>query len=105
MNPEREERLTLRASDDVVARTIAGEHLLVPVRNGTASMDCIYTANEAGSLIFRLLDGRRDEAAIARIVHREFEIPMEQALADVREFLRCLCEAGLAVAASEEVEP
>ncbi len=51
-------RRIVRASPDIVSRSIAGEHLLVPVRHGTAEMDFIYTANAVGSLMFSLLDGR-----------------------------------------------
>ena len=89
------------ASPNVVSRDIAGEHLLVPVCQGTAEMDYIYTANEVGGRIFRLLDGRHDDVAIARIVHEEFDVPEEEALTDVRSFIRTLCEAGLARSENE----
>lgn len=82
-------------SPDVVARRIAGEHLLVPVRSGAAAMDFIFTANEVGSLVFRLLDGRRDARAIARLVSEEFEVDEPAARADVRAFLAALRDAGL----------
>ncbi len=86
----------LLPSPDVVARRVAGEYLLVPVRSGAAQMDFIFTANEIGSAIFRLLDGVRDGRAIARRLSEEFEVDEDRARADVVEFLRTLCEAGLA---------
>jgi hypothetical protein len=86
-------------SPDVVARRVAGEYLLVPVRSGAAQMDYIFTANEIGSAIFRLLDGARDGRAIARQLTREFEVDEERAQRDVVEFLRALCQAGLAMPA------
>ena len=82
-------------SPDVVARRVAGEYLLVPVRNGAAQMDYIFTANEVGSAIFRLLDGSRDVHDIARHLSREFAVDEECAQRDVLEFLRDLHEAGL----------
>jgi hypothetical protein len=82
-------------SPDVVARRVAGEYLLVPVRSGAAQMDYIFTANEVGSAIFRLLDGSRDGRDIARHLSREFAVDEECAQRDVVEFLRALCEAGL----------
>ena len=86
----------LLPSPDVVARRVAGEYLLVPVRSGAAQMDFIFTANEIGSAIFRQLDGSRDGRAIARQLTREFDVDEERAQRDVVEFLRALCEAQLA---------
>ena len=86
----------LLPSPHVVARRVAGEYLLVPVRSGAAQMDYIFTANEVGSAIFRLLDGARDGRAIALELAREFDVDEERARLDVVEFLRALCEAQLA---------
>jgi hypothetical protein len=88
-------------SPDVVARRVAGEYLLVPVRSGAAQMDFIFTANEIGSAIFRLLDGSREGREIARLISEEFEVDADRARADVVEFLRELCDAGLARPAGE----
>jgi hypothetical protein len=96
MNLDGMPTLTLVPSPDVVARIVAGEYLLVPVFKGAAEMDFIFTANEIGSLVFRLLDGRRDAGAIARLVSQEYDVDEEQALGDVTEFLRGLVEAELA---------
>jgi hypothetical protein len=82
-------------SPDVVTRNIAGEHLLVPVRTGVAQMDYLYTADEVGSVIFSLLDGERDAAAIGRRVAELFEVDAGQATADVAAFLQELEQAGL----------
>jgi len=94
--------LPLEPSPDVVARRVAGEYLLVPVCSGVAQMEFIFTANEIGSHIFRLLDGRRDAREIARLVSREYEVDEDRARADVIEFLRGLVEAGLARPAERE---
>jgi Coenzyme PQQ synthesis protein D (PqqD) len=91
------ETTPLRPSQDVVARRIAGEHLLVPVRNGAAQMDYIYVSNEVGSFVFALLDGRRTARHIARELAREFEVSEEDARHDVVDFLAALSESGLIV--------
>ncbi|OLC54835.1 MAG: hypothetical protein AUH92_03370 [Acidobacteria bacterium 13_1_40CM_4_69_4] len=98
------EARALRPSPDVVARRVAGEYLLVPVRSGAAQMDYIFTANEIGSVIFRLLDGRREAAEIARLVSEEFQVDEESARADVLEFLSTLLGAGLVEPAGEAPE-
>src|SRR6185436_4948164 len=92
-------------SPEVVARRVAGEYLLVPVFKGAAQMDFIFTANEIGSLIFRLLDGRRDARTIARLVSQEYEVDEERAHAEVIEFLRGLVEARLARPAADTEGP
>ena len=81
---------------DVVARDIAGEHLLVPVRSGIAGVDSIYTADEVGSFLYARLDGRRSASELARLVSEAYVVPEDRALADVLAFLRELCDAGLA---------
>lgn len=83
-------------TEDIVARDIAGQHLLVPIRSGIAGIDCLFTADEVGSFLYARLDGRRDAAALAALVAEEFDVAEERALPDVLEFLEALCEAGLA---------
>ncbi|SRR5712692_605847 len=85
-----------RPSPDVVSRRIAGEQILVPVRNGAAEMDYLFTSNEAGSVILGLLDGRRTAPEIARLLSEVFEVGVERACADVLLFLEALYDAGLA---------
>ncbi len=103
MTPAETAAGALRPSRDVVARRVAGEYLLVPVRSGAAQMDYIFTANEIGSVIFQLLDGRRDAGEIARLVSRQFEVDEQRAGADVREFLANLLSAGLVTPADPAV--
>jgi hypothetical protein len=83
-------------AEDIVARDIAGQHLLVPVRSGIAGIDSLFTADEVGSFLYARLDGRRDAAALAHLVCEAYEVDEERALRDVLEFLAALCEAGLA---------
>jgi hypothetical protein len=85
----------LAASPDVVARQVAGEHLLVPVRRGVAEIDYLFTADPAGSFIWSCLDGRRDLRSIARLVAESFEVDEPRALQDVLGFAAELGSAGL----------
>jgi len=101
---EQLETLALLPARDLVARSIAGEHLLVPVRQGVAQMDFIYTSNEVGSFVFAQLDGRRDGRAICRLVSENFEVDEQTARADVLRFLADLHEAGLAAPAAASRE-
>src|SRR5262249_18722343 len=110
--PDRKETYPMSRNDpglvpspDVVARRVAGEYLLVPVRSGAAQMDFIFTANEVGSVIFQLLDGRRTPDEIARLVSLEFDVDEERSRADVTDFLKTLLEAGLVRPVDAQVQP
>lgn len=54
--------------------------------------------NPAASVVWSLLP-ERDEAAIAAEMTRRFEVSLEAATSDVREFLRSLRDQGLVVEA------
>lgn len=95
MNPPLNDRSIVTPSPEVVARDIAGQHILVPVRTGVAQMDYLYTTDEVGSFIYTLLDGRSDARSVARRVASTFAVGEEDALRDVLDYLHTLCEAGL----------
>jgi hypothetical protein len=96
MSPRLEASAVIVPAPDIVARDIAGQHLLVPIRSGIAGIDCLYTADEVGSFLYARLDGRRDAAALASELCVAFDVTPDRALPDVIEFLEALCEAGLA---------
>lgn len=54
-----------------------------------------YPLNEVGALIWDLIDGEHDVAAIADVVTNEYDVAHEDALIDVREFLSHLTELDL----------
>lgn len=101
MNPNPTTSLVFAPSQDVVSRNIAGEHILVPIRSGVASIDYLYTADEVGSFIFAMVDGRRDVSDIARAVSATFEVDETRALQDVTSFLDDMRHAGLVTLSKE----
>jgi hypothetical protein len=89
---------------NLVARSIAGETLIVPFRSGIADLDCIYALNEVGSRVWELLDERRPIDDIAEAICREYEVSRDQAANDLGELLRSLETAGLIHPAGEAEE-
>jgi len=81
---------------DFVARSIAGELILVPIRTQVADLDSIFNLNEVGMFIWGLLDGKRTLGQIADAVSSEFEVTRELAELDTLEFIAVLEAAGLA---------
>ena len=63
-------------SDEVVARWIEGELIIVPLAAGIGDMeDELYTLNETGRAIWERLDGRRSLRAVAAELAGEYDAP------------------------------
>ena len=84
-----------RQSPSIVSREIAGEVILVPIRNNVGDLESIYTLNETAARIWALLDGERSVAQVRDQVVAEFEVGPEEAEQDLLELLAQLvsCDA------------
>jgi len=81
----------LITSDDVVARVVAGETVLLNLATGT-----YFGLNEVGGRIWHLLD--TDGCSLAEITDKlqaEFDVSGENAAADVLSLMVSLSEHGL----------
>jgi len=88
-------------SQSVVARVIAGETLIVPVRAKVGDLSSIYSFNGTGTLIWKLLESPKTVRQLADAVANEYEVVPEQAERDVAEFVGEMRTVGLVeVAAS-----
>jgi hypothetical protein len=64
-------------SEDVVAREIEGEMIIVPLATGIGDMeDELYTLNDTGKAIWEKLDGARTLAQIAAELADEYDAPI-----------------------------
>ncbi len=71
-------------SDDIVVREIEGEIIIVPLTAGIGDIeDELYTLNETGRAIWKMLDGRTPVRDIIRRLSAEFEDPAGQLEQDV----------------------
>jgi hypothetical protein len=71
-------------SDDVVAREIEGDLIIVPLVAGIGDTeDELYTMNETGKAIWSLLDGQRTLGAVAEELAAEFSAPVGEVAKDV----------------------
>jgi hypothetical protein len=102
-NPEKanEERTVISEgqvflrSRAVVSRVVAGETLIVPVRGKVGDLASIYSFNETGSLIWRLLDAPRLVGGLVSAVAEEYQVDTEQVRQDVLRFLAEMRGVGL----------
>ena len=61
-------------SEDVVAREIEGELIIIPLVAGIGDMeDELFTLNETGKAIWSKLDGKRSLKKVIEELAREFE--------------------------------
>lgn len=88
------DRAVVRTSS-CVTRQIAGETLIVPIAQGTADLEAIFTLNAVGSRIWDLLEHPIEPAQVVATIVREFEVSAADAARDVSEFLDSLRAAGL----------
>ncbi len=79
---------------DIISRKIAGESILVPIRNNSRDLEYIFALNETSSRIWELIDGHNDAAAIAETLALEFAAAKEEIEADLADCLTSLEENG-----------
>ncbi len=78
----------------IVSRNIAGEQILVPIRQKAGEIESIFTLNEVASRIWELLDGKKQVKEIKNAIVEEFEVSPKEAEEDLLKFLQQLEEAG-----------
>ena len=66
-----------RPSEDIVARDIEGELIIVPLVSGIGDLeDELYTLNETGKAIWDRLDGKKKLKDVLAELSAEFEAPV-----------------------------
>ena len=80
-HPLLEERF--KKSEQFVSRLIAGEAVLVPMRQNVGDLDCIYSLNETAASAWELLDGNRPLRDVLASLLGEYEIGEEKATQDL----------------------
>lgn len=88
-------------SDDVVAREIEGEIIIIPLVAGIGDMeDELYTLNESGKAIWKRLDGRATVAGIVADLAEEYDAPPAEIEVDVRGLVEELVKRRILVEVS-----
>jgi hypothetical protein len=82
-------------SQSVVARVVAGETLIVPIRSKVGDLASIYSFNATGSLIWKLLESPRTLGQLATEVARAYEVEPAVAERDVANFVGEMKSVGL----------
>ncbi len=83
-----------RRSEAIISRQIAGEAVLVPLRQNTADLEAIYAVNEVAALMWEMMDGTHTLREALERVTAEFEVEEEEAGKDLVELVTQLRELG-----------
>ncbi len=81
----------------MVAREIAGELILVPIRQNVSDLRCMYTLNTVASRIWQLIEDHVTAKDIVSVLTKEYEVEAPQAEADVLDFLSQMKSIGAVV--------
>ena len=85
-------------SDDVVAREIEGEIIIVPLVAGIGDLeDELFTLNETGKAIWELLDGRRSLQEVTRELSERYTAEPEKIQTDVLGLVGELLRRGMVI--------
>ena len=87
--------MTYRKTEQVTARKVAGETLLVPIKGRLAELHKVFTLNPVAEWVWEQLDGRRTTAELCDGVVARFNVPGPTAEADLAELLEKLQKSGL----------
>jgi len=89
-------------SENVVAREIEGEIVIVPLASGIGDAeDELYSLNETGQAIWKHLDGARTLGAVVDALAQEFGTPRAELEADVLGFCGEMARRGILVTKAE----
>jgi hypothetical protein len=85
-------------SEDIVAREIEGEMIIVPISAGIGDAeDELYSLNETGRAIWKRLDGRRTVEEICTDLRSEFAAPAADIEMDVKGLLAELLKRRMVI--------
>jgi hypothetical protein len=88
-----------RKDPAIVARQIAGEMILVPIRQHVGDLESIYLLNETALLAWQMFDGAHSLTAVLRQMTQEFDVDEQQARQDLLELVDHLTRVGALVKA------
>ncbi len=88
-------------SERMIGRWVAGEFVIVPLRDQAADIDSIYNLNGVAAFIWERLDGRTSGQAVVRALVERFEVEERIAAADYVAFLEQLESIGAVILATQ----
>lgn len=73
-----------KPSEDVVARDVQGEFIIIPITSGVGDMeDAIFSLNPAGRAVWERLDGKRTLNKVKESLLEEYDVPSDELEKDI----------------------
>lgn len=82
--------LKMEIKKQVVLRSVAGEHMLIPVGETVFQYNGIFMLTESGKFLWENIEKGADSDELKNLLKKEYEIDSETADTDVNEFLEML---------------
>jgi coenzyme PQQ biosynthesis protein PqqD len=87
-----------KPSEDVVAREVQGEFIIIPITSGVGDLEEeIFSLNETGKMIWDKLDGKRTLKDVVKDLSLEFESPQEEIEKDILGFMEELLKRRIVI--------
>lgn len=85
-------------SEDIVAREIEDEIIIVPLVRGIGDAeDDLFSLNEAGRAVWKLLDGKATLAEIAKVLGKRYDSSLAQIEKDIAGLVGELLKRGIII--------
>jgi hypothetical protein len=99
------ENVPYQRTEDFVARTIAGETVLVPIRRQIGDLESIYTLNEVATFIWDRLAKPTTMADVFLALEQAFAGEPAEMRDDLEEFVAKLLDLGAIKPVNEATSP
>jgi len=80
----------MKIKKDFVLRTVAGQHLVVPVGQEAVNFNGVVTLNNSGKLLFEAMQENIKKEELVKLLLDKYDVTEEQALKDIDEFIKIL---------------
>lgn len=80
----------MRIKDDFVLRQVADTWVVLPLATVTLDFNGMLTLNESGAMLWKVLEQGGDREAMITALTDAYEVTVEQAGADVEDFINKL---------------
>src|SRR4051812_1875508 len=84
-----------RKNENVVARQVGDDVVVVPIRHNVGDLDSVYTLNAVAARVWSLLDGARNVEVLVEAVCSEYDVSREVAENDLADLFLSLEDAKL----------
>lgn len=84
----------MKRNAQFILSDVAGSHLLVPIGRMTADFNSVVSLNDMAVALWNLLENDTTPEALLAVVLAEYDVPAEQAEADIADFLHQLRRLG-----------